>query len=233
MKRYVRLFAGILIVVVVVLVLSRLELPQYVSLSGMKSLMSRVAPYEPLVFIGFCIAAMFLRLPVIFVIALGGALFGVFRGLLYGWIGTVLGALGTFLLARYALKEFFQQNVAPRFPWLQNLDARLATHGLQTILLLRFFLFMSPPTNWLVGVSRLQFRDYAFGTMIGPLPLMVLLNYWGSRGAEADNLWVLAQPDILVPGLLVLLLVAGGGLLGRRFLSRTPLPRDGRVLSQD
>jgi uncharacterized membrane protein YdjX (TVP38/TMEM64 family) len=225
-KRYLRPFAGILIFTAVVLLLGRLELARYVGLGGMKSLMSTVSPYEPVVFVGLCIAAMFLRLPVIFVIALGGAFFGVLRGLLYGWIGSVLGAFGTFLLARYALKEFFQQNVAPRFPWLSNLDARLAKNGLQTILLLRFFLFMSPPTNWLVGVSRLQFRDYAIGTMIGPLPLMVLLNYWGSRVAAAGSLWVLAQPEILVPGLLILLLVGGGGLLGRRFLSRTSLLHD-------
>jgi len=221
MKSYLRLFTGILIVTVVVLLLSRLELTRYIGIGGMKSLMSRVSPYEPVVFVCFCIAAMFLRLPVIFVVALGGAFFGVLPGLLYGWIGTVLGAFGTFLLARYALKEFFQQNVAERFPWLSNLDAHLAKNGLQTILLLRFFLFMTPPTNWLIGVSRLEFRDYAIGTMIGPLPLMVLLNYWGSRVANADSLWVLAQPQILIPGLMVLLLVAGGGLLGRRFLSRT------------
>jgi uncharacterized membrane protein YdjX (TVP38/TMEM64 family) len=220
-KRYLRPFAGILIVAMVVVLLSRLELARYAGVDGMKNLMSRVSPYEPVVFVGFCVAAMFLRLPVIFVIALGGALFGVLPGLVYGWIGTVLGAFGTFLLARYALREFFQRNVAARFPWLTSLDARLAQNGLQTILLLRFFLFMSPPTNWLVGVSRLRFRDYAIGTMIGPLPLMVLLNYWGSRVAAADSVRVLAQPEILVPGLLVLLLVGGGALLGRRFLFRT------------
>jgi len=220
-KRFLRPLAGILIVAAVVFLLSRLELTRYVGLSGMKSLLSRVSPYEPLAFVGFCIAAMFLRLPVIFVIALGGAFFGVLRGLLYGWIGTVLGAFGTFLLARYALKEFFQRNVSQRLPWLSKLDERLAENGLQTILLLRFFLFMTPPTNWIIGVSRLRFRDYAIGTMIGPVPLMVLLNYWGSQVATADSLWVLAQPQILLPGLLVLLLVGGGGLLGRRFLSRT------------
>ena len=221
MKRFLRPVAGILIVIAIVFVLSRLELTRYVGLSGMKSLLSRVSPYEPLVFVGFCIAAMFLRLPVIFVIALGGAFFGVLRGLVYGWIGTVLGAFGTFLLARYALKDFFQRNVSRRFPWLSKLDARLAENGLQTILLLRFFLFMTPPTNWIIGVSRVRFRDYAIGTMIGPLPLMVLLNYWGSQVATADSLWVLAQPQILLPGVLVLLLVGGGGWLGSRFLSRT------------
>ncbi len=215
MKRFLRPVAGILIVIALVFLLSRLELTRYVGLAGMKNLMSRVSPYEPLVFVAFCIAAMFLRFPVIFVVALGGAFFGVLPGLLYGWIGTVLGAFGTFLLARYALKDFFQQQVAERFSWLKNLDARLASNGLQTILLLRFFLFMTPPTNWLIGVSRIQFRDYAIGTMIGPLPLMVLLNYWGSRVATADSLWVLAQPEILLPGLAILILIGGGGWLAR------------------
>ena len=100
MKRFLRLAAGILIVIPLVFLLSRLELTRYLGLAGMKNLMSRVSPYEPLVFVAFCIAAMFLRFPVIFVVALGGAFFGVLPGLLYGWIGTVLGACGTFLLAR-------------------------------------------------------------------------------------------------------------------------------------
>jgi phospholipase D1/2 len=221
-RRYLRPIAAILIATGLLVLLSRMQLTRYVGLSEMKSLMSRVSPYEPLVFGGFCFAAIILRLPMIFVIALGGALFGMLHGFLYGWIGSVLGAFGAFLLARYALKEFFQRKVAPRFPWLDHLDARLAKNGLQTVLLLRFFLFMSPVTNWIVGVSRLKFRDYAIGTMIGTLPLMILLNYWGDKIAAADSLWVLAKPEILVPGLLVLLLVAGGGLMGRRFLSRTP-----------
>jgi phospholipase D1/2 len=220
MRRYLRSIAAILISIALVVFLNGMDLTRYIGLSEMKSLLSRVSPYEPVVFMGFCIAAIFVRLPVIFVIALGGALFGMLHGLLYGWIGSVLGALGAFLLARYAFKEFFQQRVAPRFPWLGNLDARLARNGLQTVLLLRFFLFMAPTTNWIIGVSRLKFRDYALGTMIGILPLMILLNYWGGAVAAADSLCVLAKPEILVPSLLVLLVIAGGGLIGRRFLSR-------------
>ena len=69
MKRFLRPAAGILIVIPLVFLLSRLELTRYVGLAGMKNLMSRVSPYEPLVFVAFCIAAMFLRFPVIFVVA--------------------------------------------------------------------------------------------------------------------------------------------------------------------
>lgn len=217
-RRYIRPIAAIVIAAGLLILFNGMELTAYIGLSEMKSLMSRMAPYEPLVFIGFCIAAIFLRLPVIFVIALGGALFGTLRGLLYGWIGGVLGAFGTFLLARYALKDFFQRRVVPQLPLLRNLDARLEKNGLQTVLLLRLFLFMAPVTNWIIGVSRLRFQDYAIGTMIGTLPVMVLLNYWGDQIAAANSLWVLAKPEILIPGLLVLLLIIGGGLLGRRIL---------------
>ena len=218
MRRYIGSIGAILIIIGLILVLSRLELTRYVALSEMKNLLARTSPYEGLVFIGFCAAAILLRLPMILVIALGGALFGMMRGMLYGWIGSVLGAFGAFLLARYALNDFFQRKVAPRFPWLDGLDGRLAKNGLQTVLLLRFFLFMAPVTNWIIGVSRLKFRDYVIGTMIGTLPLMALLNYWGGKIAGANSLWVLTDTEILVPGLLVLLLVAGGGLMGRRLL---------------
>ena len=52
MKRYVRPLAGILIIAAAVLFLSRLELGRYAGVGAMKSLLSRVSPYEPLVFIG-------------------------------------------------------------------------------------------------------------------------------------------------------------------------------------
>jgi uncharacterized membrane protein YdjX (TVP38/TMEM64 family) len=65
---------------------------------------------------------------------------------------------------------------------LSSLNARLAKNGLQTVLLLRFFLFMMPGTNSIIGITRVKFRDYALGTMIGTLPLMVLLNLLGRAG---------------------------------------------------
>ena len=105
MRRYLRPIATILICAALLVLLNRMQLTRCIGLSEMKGLMSRMSPYEPLVFIGFCIAAILLRLPMIFVIALGGALFGMLHGLLYGWIGGVLGAIAAFLLARYALKD--------------------------------------------------------------------------------------------------------------------------------
>lgn len=218
--RYLRPIAALLVLVGLVLLLERLEITQYMGITEMKSLMESVSPYEPLVFIGLCIAAIFLHLPVIFVIALGGALFGVTRGFFYGWVGSVLGASGTFLLVRYAAREAFQKKVSVRFPWLRNIDERLGQHGLQTILFLRFFLFMAPPLNWIIGVSQLQFRHYLIGTLLAPIPLMILTNYFGSKIAEAQSLWVLTEPEIFVPGVLVLGGVLGGGLIGSRFLSK-------------
>ena len=66
--------------------------------------------------------------------------------------------------------------------------------------------------------------------MIGTLPLMALLNAWGGQVAAADSLCVLAKPEIMVPSILVLLLIAGGGFMGRRLLSRASVPRDESIL---
>jgi phospholipase D1/2 len=218
--RYVRPVIAIVLLVGLIWLLGELDIARYLAPKELKHLMHRTAPYEPLVFIGLCIACIFLHLPVIFLVALGGALFGVTLGFFYGWVGCVLGCIGTFVLVRYAAKEAFQQKVSARVAWLASIDAKFAAHGFQTILLLRIFLFMSPPLNWVIGVSHLRLRHYISGTMLGITPILGISNYFGSLIEEAQSFRVLLEPQILLPGVLILVLVAGGGLLGSRYLSK-------------
>jgi phospholipase D1/2 len=219
--RYLRPAAAVVLFIGLLWLLKSLDIASYVAPAELKRLMARTEPYEPLVFIGLCVACIFLHLPVIFLVALGGAFFGVALGFLYGWLGCIIGSISTFLLVRYVAKEAFQQKVSTRFAWLSNLDATFAKHGFQTILLLRIFLFMAPPLNWVIGVSHLQLRHYIVGTMLGITPLLGISTYFGSLIEEAQTIMVLVEPRILLPGFLLLVLVAGGGLLGSRYLSKT------------
>ena len=218
--RYVRPVAAILLLVGLVWLLGKLDVARYLAPAELKHLMARTAPYEPLVFIGLCVACIFLHLPVIFLVALGGAFFGVVLGFFYGWLGCVLGSLATFILVRYAAKEAFQERVSARVKWLASLDAKFAARGFQTILLLRLFLFMASPLNWVIGVSHLKLRHYVSGTMLGITPLLGVANYFGSLIEEAQSFTVLLEPRILLPGGIIVLLVAGGGILGSRYLSK-------------
>jgi uncharacterized membrane protein YdjX (TVP38/TMEM64 family) len=221
LPKFVKPVAALLLLVGVVLLLRGLNIAQYLTPAALKQLMFQTAPYEHVVFVGLCIACIFLHIPVIFLVALGGAFFGVVEGFLYGWLGCVLGSMGTFLLVRYAAKDAFQQKVSTRFPWLTALDQKFAASGFQTILLLRLFLFMAPPLNWIIGVSHLQLRHYISGTMLGIGPILGISNYFGSLIEQAQSLSVLLEPRVLIPGVLLILAVAAGGFFGSRYIAKT------------
>jgi phospholipase D1/2 len=219
--RYLRPAAAVALFIGLLWLLKKLDIARYIAPAELKHLMARTEPYEPLVFIGLCVACIILHLPVIFLVALGGAFFGGALGFFYGWLGCVIGSVSTFVLVRYVAKDAFQQKVSKRVAWLARLDAKFAEHGFQTILLLRLFLFMAPPLNWVIGVSHLQLRHYIVGTMLGITPLLGISTYFGSLIEEAQSVMVLVEPQILIPGFLLLVFVAGGGLLGSRYLSKS------------
>jgi len=108
-------------------------------------------------------------LPEIILIAIGGLLFGFVKGFIYGWIGVIVGSTGTFLYVRYIMRDAFQKSIESRFHRLQILDARLAEHGFLKVLL-HFVLFMAPPLNWAIGLTKVRFCQYIAGSALGVVP---------------------------------------------------------------
>lgn len=63
-------------------------------------------------------------------------------------------------------------------PWVRKTLARLDTHPIATIAILRTVLQMSPPLNYALALSKVRFRDYLLGSALGlivPIGLAVVL----------------------------------------------------------
>jgi uncharacterized membrane protein YdjX (TVP38/TMEM64 family) len=164
-------------------------------------------------FVGMCVGAVLLHLPEIVLIAIGGVLFGCVKGFLLGWIGSVAGSTCSFLIARYFIRDAVRRALLSRFDRMQAIDERLALRGFRTVLLLRFVLFMAPPLNWAIGVTRVRMRDYVLGSALGVMPCIAVTSFAADTVAQAGSLAGLLTLDTLLPASVAFILVTVGGLV--------------------
>ena len=98
--------------------------------------------------------------------ALGAAIFGPYWGFLYVWVAAMLGAAGAFLIGRYLGREFAASLIGDR---LKKYDDAIEVNGFATVLYLRLVYFPFTPMNFGMGLTKVRFRDYLWGTGLGIL----------------------------------------------------------------
>lgn len=114
-----------------------------------------------------------------------GALFGFAWGFIAVTAASTVGAIAAFMIARHLLKErvtgYFRRNGR-----LDAMDKALRKEGWRAVALLRLSpLVPFTVKSYLFGVSRVRFRDYVIGTIVGKLPGSVVLTALGASGRTA------------------------------------------------
>ena len=144
--------------------------------------------WGPLAFIGGYALAAVLLMPCFLLTLTAGALWGVRAGVVYVMIGASLGAVTAFLCARYLVRGLVQVYV-DRHPRMAAVDRAVESEGLRLVFLLR----LSPVVpyillNYVLGVSRLRFRDYV-GGLVGMLPTIAMYVYAGKVAGDLAALF--------------------------------------------
>ena len=103
-------------------------------------------------------------LPGTLLTGLGAAIFGAYWGFLYVWIGAMLGASAAFFIGRTLGREFAASLIGDR---LKKYDDAIERNGFATVLYLRLVYFPFTPMNFGMGLTKVHFRDYFFGTGLG------------------------------------------------------------------
>jgi len=143
--------------------------------------------WGPLVFIaGYGISAVLL-IPAVLLTISAGALFGFRRGVIYVSLGATLGAILAFFAARYLVRQFVEAYVN-RNPRLAAIDRAVESEGKRLVFLLR----LSPIVpfvllNYVLGISRISFREYILGTA-GMLPAVAAYVYAGKVAGDLATL---------------------------------------------
>jgi uncharacterized membrane protein YdjX (TVP38/TMEM64 family) len=96
--------------------------------------------------------------------ALGAALFGAYRGFLYVWFGGMAGASAAFWIGRTLGREFTASIIGDR---LRKYDDAIERNGFATVLYLRLVYFPFTLMNFGMGLTKVRFWDYFFGTGLG------------------------------------------------------------------
>jgi uncharacterized membrane protein YdjX (TVP38/TMEM64 family) len=160
--------------------------------------------YGPIAYVATVVGGMFLPIPKVVLLGLGGVLFGTWYGFAYAWIGQVLGMTALFVVARFGLRAFAQRFVHAHLEAARRIDAHLAESGIWTVAALRLFYFMGTPLSIMLSTTRLRLAQFVVGTAIGVIPAVALAVASGdtvASGGTAVTAAVIGAALVLVVGL--------------------------------
>ena len=120
--------------------------------------------WAPVAFIIFYTAGICLFVPGTLLTGIGAAIFGAYWGFLYVWIGAMLGASAAFWIGRTLGREFAASLIGDK---LKKYDDAIERNGFATTLYLRLLYFPFTPMNFGMGLTKVRFWDYFFGTGLG------------------------------------------------------------------
>lgn len=120
--------------------------------------------WAPLIFMLVYGAGVCLFVPGTLLTALGAAIFGAYWGFLYVWIGAMVGASAAFWIGRTLGREFAASLIGDR---LIKYDDTIERNGFATVLYLRLVYFPFILMNYGMGLTKVRFWDYFFGTGLG------------------------------------------------------------------
>jgi len=136
----------------------------YLTPKVLGSVLDAVGIWAPVLFILVYTAGVCLFVPGTLLTTLGAAIFGAYQGFVYVWIGAMLGASAAFWIGRTLGREFAASLIGDR---LKRYDEAIERNGFATVLYLRLVYFPFTPMNFGMGLTRVRFRDYLFGTGLG------------------------------------------------------------------
>jgi uncharacterized membrane protein YdjX (TVP38/TMEM64 family) len=121
-------------------------------------------------------------MPRLLLCSLAGVVFGFPWGFVWSHFGTVLGAYGTFIFARWSGREFVQQ----KFPKIIALSQSTQARGWRSVLFMRQLPISGLYNDILLGISTVSHGDFWIGTLLGFLPLGVTASLVGAGAIQAD-----------------------------------------------
>jgi uncharacterized membrane protein YdjX (TVP38/TMEM64 family) len=138
----------------------------YLTAEGLGRFLATAGLWAPVVFMLIYVVGVCLFVPGAILTGLGAVIFGPYWGFVYVWIGAMIGASAAFFIGRTLGREFAASLVGDR---LRKYDDAIERNGFATVLYLRLIYFPYTPMNFGMGLTKVHFRDYLFGTGLGIL----------------------------------------------------------------
>ena len=163
----------------------------------------------PVLFLLLHIVASLLFVPRTLMGLVAGGVFDFWWGLVWAAMGSVLGAVAGFLIARYVNSGMIDLESLPKLgPVLQRAEAG----GWRAVTMLRLIPVIPHSfSNYALGLTRLSLGGYALGSLLGQLPMTIAYVSFGAAGGRA----VSGGQDWLLPAIVGAVALAVSILLPR------------------
>jgi uncharacterized membrane protein YdjX (TVP38/TMEM64 family) len=120
-------------------------------------------------------------------------------------VGTMAASVVGFSFARYVGRDFFRDKVFTR---LSRYEEALEKRAFATVALLRFIFWMPQWLHVVLGVSSVRFSTHFWGSLVGYVPPIFLVSYFGQALFDAlralpASAWFAAATVVSVVALVV------------------------------
>ena len=136
----------------------------YLTVEALGGFLDSAGLWGSLLFMLIYAVGVCLFLPGTLLTGLGAAIFGAYWGFLFVWIGAMLGSSAAFFIGRTLGREFAASLIGDK---LKMYDDAIERNGFATVLYLRLVYFPFTPMNFGMGLTKVRFWDYFFGTGLG------------------------------------------------------------------
>lgn len=210
-KHIVKFIALVIFLALALLVVRYLGVAQILHPATIKEKILLFGMFAPAAYIFVYALATILFLPGSVLTIAGGAVFGPLFGTVYTVIGATIGATLAFLLARFLGRDFVSSAEGEKLKKLAEYDKKIEENGLGVVLFLRFApLFPFNGLNFALGLTKVTFKDYFWGTLVGIIPGTFAYVYLG------DSLASLNLVQIILAIVLLAALSFGAGKLTKK-----------------
>jgi len=165
-KAVVKAALFLLFIVVAIYVIRFTPVKGYLTAEALGAFLDKAGIWAPIVYMVVYAVGVCLFLPGTLLTGLGAAIFGAYWGFLYVWVGAMLGASAAFLIGRTLGREFAASLIGDK---LKKYDDAIQRNGFATVLYLRLVYFPFTAMNFGMGLTKVRFWDYFFGTGLGIL----------------------------------------------------------------
>ncbi|MBC2581528.1 TVP38/TMEM64 family protein [Clostridium sp. DJ247] len=120
-----------------------------------------------------------LIIPVSLMSILAGNIFGPHKAIILSMIGCFTSATLAFFLARLLGRSFVDKILKRK---AMNLDSNIEKHGFKIMLVMRLcFIFPYDPLSYAAGLTKMKYKDFILGSLIGVFPEMIAYSFMGKN----------------------------------------------------
>lgn len=213
-KNLFRLLLILILVSVVIFVFKDSKIMEY--LQHPRELKHYILSFEvlaPLSFIAlYTLRTLLVVFPVAIFAIISGSLFGFGPGFFYSMVGAFLSATIAFFISRYLARDIVKKYLSDRV----HLFKGHVPKGFKIILFLRLIMIMPfDAFSYVVGVTKITYKDFILGTVIGIAPEFLAYSYLGVIGVSTD---ISLTEKIVFSAVLICIVVVGH--IGKKFFDK-------------